>query len=41
MDCPGCMLQIAGGLDKRDAKVRAEHTITLLARAIQSQKGPA
>jgi len=35
MDCPGCMLQIGGGLDKRQSRVRAEHTITLLARALE------
>jgi Fe-S oxidoreductase len=37
MDCPGCMLQIGGGLDKQESKVRAEHTITLLARALEEQ----
>ncbi|TYO98583.1 iron-sulfur cluster protein [Geothermobacter ehrlichii] len=35
MDCPGCLLQIAGGLDKRGSKVRARHTIELLDEALK------
>jgi iron-sulfur cluster protein len=34
MDCPGCLLQIRGGLDKRDGTVRAAHTIELLAESL-------
>jgi iron-sulfur cluster protein len=34
MDCPGCLLQIHGGLDKQGKPVRAAHTITLLAAAL-------
>ena len=34
MDCPGCMLQLRGGLEKKGAKVRAMHTIQLLAETI-------
>ncbi len=34
MDCPGCMLQLRGGLEKKGAQVRAMHTIQLLAEAI-------
>jgi len=34
MDCPGCLLQIAGGLDNRRSKVRARHTIELLAESV-------
>jgi len=30
MDCPGCLMQIRGGLDKDGAAVRAEHTADLL-----------
>jgi len=34
MDCPGCLLQIRGGLDKQGRSVRAAHTIELLAAAL-------
>ncbi len=34
MDCPGCMLQIKGGLEKQPNKMRAAHTIELLAEAL-------
>lgn len=34
MDCPGCLMQIRGGLDKKGAPVRAAHTIELLAEAL-------
>ncbi len=34
MDCPGCLLQISGGLDKQEKRVRAAHTISLLAETI-------
>jgi iron-sulfur cluster protein len=34
MDCPGCLLQIHGGLDKQGKPVRAVHTIQLLAEAL-------
>jgi iron-sulfur cluster protein len=35
MDCPGCMLQLRGGLDKKGVKVRAMHTIQLLAEDLK------
>ncbi len=38
MDCPGCMMQIRGGLEKRESNVRAQHTIELLAEALRQQK---
>ncbi|SHI95653.1 iron-sulfur cluster-binding protein [Malonomonas rubra DSM 5091] len=38
MDCPGCMMQIRGGLEKQDSKVRAQHTIELLAEALRQKK---
>lgn len=38
MDCPGCMMQIRGGLEKQGMKVRAQHTIELLAEALQKDK---
>ena len=31
MDCPGCVMQIRGGLDKDGAPIRAEHTVERLA----------
>jgi len=31
MDCPGCMMQIRGGLEKQDKAVRVKHTVELLA----------
>jgi Fe-S oxidoreductase len=34
MDCPGCLMQIRGGLDKQGKPVRAAHTIELLAEAL-------
>jgi len=34
MDCPGCMMQIRGGLEKTGAAVRAAHTISLLAETL-------
>ncbi|MDX2480795.1 MAG: LUD domain-containing protein [Desulfuromusa sp.] len=38
MDCPGCMMQIRGGLEKADVPVRAQHTIELLAAALKNKK---
>jgi len=35
MDCPGCLLQIAGGLDAKGSQVRAKHTIELLAESLK------
>ncbi len=34
MDCPGCLMQIRGGLEKRESAVRAAHTIELLAERL-------
>jgi iron-sulfur cluster protein len=34
MDCPGCLMQIRGGLEKQGTPVRAAHTIELLAETI-------
>ncbi len=34
MDCPGCMMQIKGGLEKQEKKVRVKHTIELLAEGL-------
>ncbi len=35
MDCPGCMLQLRGGLEKQNIDVRAMHTIQLLAESLE------
>jgi Fe-S oxidoreductase len=31
MDCPGCVMQIRGGLDKDGIPIQAEHTVERLA----------
>ena len=31
MDCPGCVMQIRGGLDKDGAVIKVEHTAQRLA----------
>lgn len=35
MDCPGCMLQIRGGLEKQEKDIRTAHTIELLAESLR------
>lgn len=35
MDCPGCLINIRGGLEKRGLQVRAAHTIELLAERLK------
>jgi iron-sulfur cluster protein len=35
MDCPGCLMQIRGGLEKNDKPTRALHTIELLAEKLR------
>ncbi|MCK4501719.1 MAG: LUD domain-containing protein [Desulfuromonadales bacterium] len=37
MDCPGCMMQIRGGLEKAESKVRVQHTIELLAARLKDK----
>lgn len=37
MDCPGCMMQIRGGLEKAEVPIRAQHTIELLARSLRDK----
>ncbi len=34
MDCPGCLMQIRGGLEKQGTAIRAAHTIELLAETL-------
>jgi len=34
MDCPGCMMQIRGGIEKQELPVRVRHTIELLAESL-------
>ena len=40
MDCPGCLMQIRGGLDKTGATVAVRHTADLLAEALGEGAGP-
>ncbi len=35
IDCPGCLMQIRGGLDKRASAVQVEHTATRLAECLE------
>ena len=35
MDCPGCLMQIRGGIDKDGAPIKAEHTAQRLAEQIE------
>ena len=35
MDCPGCVMQIRGGFDKRGGKVKVEHTAQRLADRLE------
>jgi len=35
MDCPGCVMQIRGGLDKNGAEIKAEHTAQRLAEELE------
>ncbi len=35
MDCPGCLINIRGALEKRELPVRAAHTIELLAESLE------
>ncbi|MDX9835694.1 MAG: LUD domain-containing protein [Desulfobulbus sp.] len=35
MDCPGCVMQIRGGLDQDGAPIQVRHTVELLAKRLQ------
>jgi Fe-S oxidoreductase len=35
IDCPGCVMQIRGGLDKRGSKIKVEHTAQRLAESLE------
>jgi len=35
MDCPGCVMQIRGGLDKDGAEIKVEHTVQRLAEELE------
>jgi len=35
MDCPGCIMQIGGGLDREGSPIRVRHTAQLLAESIE------
>jgi Fe-S oxidoreductase len=34
MDCPGCVMQIRGGMDQAGAAVKVRHTVELLAEQL-------
>ncbi len=35
MDCPGCVMQIRGGLDKQGTPIKVEHTAQRLAEELE------
>jgi L-lactate dehydrogenase complex protein LldF len=35
MDCPGCVMQIRGGIDKRGGKIEVQHTVQRLADSLE------
>jgi L-lactate dehydrogenase complex protein LldF len=35
MDCPGCVMQIRGGLDQEGSNIKARHTVELLAEQLE------
>jgi len=35
MDCPGCVMQIRGGMDQDGASVSVRHTVELLAEQLE------
>ena len=35
MDCPGCAMQIRGGLDKNGGAIEVQHTVQRLADALE------
>jgi Fe-S oxidoreductase len=35
IDCPGCVMQIRGGIDKRGSNVKVEHTATRLEACLE------
>ena len=35
VDCPGCKLQIEGGLEAAGSSIRVEHSATLVARRLR------
>lgn len=37
MDCPGCVMQIRGGLDQEGSSIRVRHTMELLAEQLEGE----
>ena len=35
MDCPGCVMQIRGGMDQDGAAIRVRHTVEMLAEQLK------
>ncbi len=38
MDCPGCVMQIGGGIDQDGAKIKVKHTLELLVDRVEAGK---
>ena len=38
MDCPGCIMQIAGGIDQDSANIKVKHTLELLVDQLEGKK---
>lgn len=36
MDCPGCVMQIRGGMDQSGTAVKVRHTVELLAEQVDA-----
>jgi Fe-S oxidoreductase len=39
VDCPGCLLQLKGGLDKRGREEKVKHTVQILAESLNRESG--
>jgi len=37
-DCPGCVLQLKGGMHKRGSHIRVKHTAEVVAEQLKSRK---
>jgi len=35
IDCPGCVMQIRGGLDKHGSDIKVEHTVQRIAECLE------
>jgi len=39
MDCPGCVMQIRGGMDQDGAAISVRHSVELLAEQLENPRG--